>query len=149
MKLDDLPDTPYWRATQGFFSGVLRWPEMADLWARLKADPDRWFVFDTQGPPPRAPLPAGEFLAFLDDVETFVRARHRHDYCGFVYVDDRCRPKVVKIFDPAEMGSSCGCSGELVLPRWLVSRLPPDPLPEPPERRKTRLWRWFARARAS
>ena len=51
-------------------------------------------------------------------------------------MDDRKSPAFIKIFDPRNMGTSCSCSGELILPRWIISRARPDALPEPEEKEK-------------
>ncbi len=37
-----------------------------------------------------------------------------------VYVVDRETPKKIKIFDPNNLGASCGSSGFTVLPGWVL-----------------------------
>ena len=103
---------------------------MDALWETLRAAPEEWYVFDMQSPPPRAPLSGEAFIAFLDEVTQYAHARHEHDYCGFIYVDDFDTPGFVKIFNPRAMGSSCG-GGARIYPRWTISKLAPDPLPTP------------------
>lgn len=136
MILSDLPGTKYWQAFQGYFSGLLQWEDMSTLWEQLKASPEGWYVFDTLQAPPQSPVSSSELQELLNEIEVFTRKRHRHEYCGFIYVDDRNSPGFIKIFDPRKMGSSCGCSDELILPRWIISRARPDALPEPEPKKK-------------
>jgi len=51
---------------------------------------------------------------------------------GAVYVDNREAPDFIKVFDPANMGSSCSCSSEPVMPRFIFSRTKLDSLPLAP-----------------
>ncbi len=109
----------------GRLYGVLQWDRFARIWRYLAENPEGWYVRDFKGSAvPLAPLPAGEFAAWLQETEDFLRRRHREDYCGFLYVDDQERPSFLKIFDPRKMGTSCGCSGGID-PRWTVSSMPP------------------------
>ena len=139
--MDDLPDTEFWRRYLGRFSGVLKWRQMQALWDVLKASPEGWYVFDMHAIPevvPEQALAGEAFLQFLDEAERYGRARHDHDYCGFIYVDDAANPGFVKIFDPKGMGTSCGCGSLRILPRWTLSRIKPDSLsPEPQTPTKT------------
>jgi len=134
--LSDLPGTKYWQAFQGSFCGLLQWDDMSMLWENLKTSSEGWYVFDTLRAPPLNPVTSSDLAEILDEIEKFTHKRHRYDYCGFMYVDDRQSPTFIKIFDPRKMGSSCGCSGELILPRWILSRIRPDALPEPEEKKK-------------
>ena len=68
---------------------------------------------------------------------------HPHDYCGIVYADQLDAPSFVKIFDPNNLGVSCGFSDNPPLPGWILCRVPPEDLkPDAPlpEGRK-RWWR--------
>ncbi len=110
----------------GHLKGLLQWRQFDDLWARLREEPEGWFVRDfSDRSIPEHPTPAAEFLAFLDEAEAFLRRRHREDYCGFIYLDDTGNPTFIKVFDPRKMGSSCSCSTEPVPPRWTISRTRP------------------------
>jgi hypothetical protein len=144
-KLSDLPQTKYWQSFQGYFSGVLKWEDMDRLWALLKAGPEGWFVFDTRQPCPDEPLEPDAFIVFLADSEVYLRARHEYGYCGFIYVDNLEDPAFIKLFDPKRMGSSCGCSGELILPRWIISRIAPEALPVIEYKKKRSFLNWLGR----
>lgn len=136
-------------AFSGTFSGVLRWEQLDRLWERLRADADAgWFVYAIGEPPPEMPVDGDALLRFIDEVDALLRREHEEDYCGIVYVDDMQSPRFVKIFDPNNLGVSCGYSDNPPLPGWIVSRLPPAdlqaPMPQPGNRR-----RWWQRLFAS
>ena len=62
---------------------------------------------------------------------------------GIVYADDVESPRIVKIYDPNNLGSSCGTGKHPHPPGWIMSRVPPVGLERPgplPESRK-RWWR--------
>jgi hypothetical protein len=126
-----LPDTEFWRAYGGKFSGTLKWDQFDALFARLATAGGDWFVFDPTSDAPDAP--AADFAAALDEARACVEQVRGRSYCGAVFADDFNAPGFVKVFDPYKMGGVCGGSGERVLPRWIFSRLAPDPLPLLPE----------------
>lgn len=78
--------------------------------------------------PPQRPCSAEQFERFVSEIGMLLRAEHDHPYCGIVYVDDRCQPGMVKIYDPARLGSSCGSGGARVMPKWVLSRCAPTRL---------------------
>ena len=141
------PDTAYWRAYRGRFAGILDWAVFDAFWQRLAAAPEGWFVFEPetaagQDAPavPTAPADAAAFAAFLARARPLLEARRSIGHCGVIYADDLERPAMVKLFDPVRMGSSCSVGTAPVLPRWILSRIPPDPLPRPAPP-KPGLWR--------
>ena len=125
---EPLPDTAFWRAWQGSFQGVLTWAEFDALLDRLAASDGDWFAWDMQGPVPTVPTPLAPALEAVRALNAPVRDR---SWCGTLYVDDPATPGFVKAFDPYRMGATCGSSGERTFPRFVVSRLRPDPLPAP------------------
>ncbi len=132
MSNGSLPDTKYWRRFRGPFSGVLKWLDVDSLWAGLKSSPTDWYVFDPAGHTPETPLDKAGFLRFLEEAEELVNQRRDRPSCGAVYLDQPENPAYIKIFDPAHMGTSCSCSDTPVMPRWIVSHMMPDALPQPP-----------------
>jgi len=122
-----LPDTEFWRAYNGRFSGVLKWEDFDALFDRLAASGGAWFVFDPSGDAPDAPL--DDLAPVLEEARLCVEQVRNRSYCGAVFADDPANPSFVKVFDPYKMGGVCGGSGDRVLPRWIFSRLRPDPLP--------------------
>jgi hypothetical protein len=74
-----------------------------------------------------------------------LRKEHHEDYCGIVYADDLDDPRLIKIYDPNHLGTSCGSSKNRILPGWIMSRMPPSDLDPPhfvPQNRK-RWWQGF------
>jgi hypothetical protein len=114
----------------GRFHGVLAWSRLDELWDRLRASPEGWYVSMSGHSAPAGPTPAsaGELQRFIEEVDSLLRSDHREDYCGIVYVDNPEQPEFVKIYDPNNLGSSCGTQPGRIQPRWVLSRVPPDPI---------------------
>lgn len=143
------PEPDFRTAFKGTFSGILRWHQLDDLWQRLReAADDGWYLYAVGEAPPGQPVSGEEMLRFIEEIDALLRKEHDEDYCGIVYVDDVNAPRFVKIFDPNNLGVSCGYSDNPPLPGWIVSRLPPvdllTPMPLPGNRR-----RWWQRLFAS
>ena len=116
-------------AFRGTFSGVLRWPQLDALWETLRAGADDgWYIYAVGEPPPGQPVTAGELNRFIDEVDALLRRDHEEEYCGIVYTDSFEHPAFVKIFDPHNLGVSCGYSDNPPLPGWILSRIPPRDL---------------------
>ena len=73
----------------------------------------------------RAPATSADLLRFIDEIDRLLRREHDEDYCGIVYADDPVAPTMVKIYDPNNLGVSCGYSDNPPLPGWVLSRLAP------------------------
>ncbi|NOX73292.1 MAG: hypothetical protein GXP03_06625 [Alphaproteobacteria bacterium] len=130
-KMPPLPDTDFWRAYQGPFSGVLKWSDVDALWAWLADNNQGWFAFDPNTAAPDTPLDADDFATFLQGAVELVNTRRERSMSGAIYLDDANKPTLIKIFDPVNMGSACSISGVRVMPRWILSRMKPDDLPKP------------------
>jgi len=117
---------PYMQAFRGRFTSVLRWPQLDEFWHTLKqqADDD-WYVYHVGDEAPQAPVSREQLLRFIDEVDSLLRAEHDEDYCAIVYADDHDRPSFIKIFDPNNLGVSCGFSENPPLPGWVLSRMQP------------------------
>ncbi len=127
------PDTPFWNAYRGRFSGILTWPDFDALWEKLANAPGGWFVFDPEGAAPDAALGDEAFQDVLKEARALVEQRRASEgHCGAVYVDNREAPSFVKVFDPLHMGSSCSIGTAPILPRMIFSHMRPDPLPAEP-----------------
>ncbi len=128
----------------GRFEGLLRWPQLDELWQRLKQSDSPWYFYQVGSELPDAPV-AGEALSkAIDELDALLRQDHDYDYCGIVYADDPHEPTLIKVYDPNNLGSSCGSSGQRIPPRWILSLDPPeeivDEAPMPGNRR-----RWWQR----
>ncbi len=145
---DPTLSSAYLDAFRGRFVGVLRWTQLDDLWDAVLARTDvAWYVYHVGEPPPRVALGAEQLRRALTGIDEMLRRDHEEDFCGIVYADSLTEPGFVKIFDPNNLGSSCGSSGETVLPSWTLSVLPPTDLPAalPPPNNRRRWWqRLFA-----
>jgi hypothetical protein len=73
----------------------------------------------------------GSFTSALrwSDLDALWRREHDERLCGIVYADDLRIPSLVKIYDPNNLGVSCGFSSNPPLPGWVMSKLPPVDLP--------------------
>lgn len=139
----------FYAAFKGTFSGVLQWEQLDRFWDVLRADADGgWFLYAVGEQPPTETVSAAALSHFISEVDELLRREHEEDYCGIVYVDDMEAPGFVKIFDPNNLGVSCGYSDNPPLPGWILSKLPPAdlqaPWPLPGNRR-----RWWQRLFAS
>ncbi len=125
----------------GVLKNVLEWAHWETLTATLKAKSDAgWYVYYVGEEVPADPLPPDRFVRFLEKISDLLRRDHDEPYLGIVYVDDVEDPAFVKIYDPNDLGSSCGSSGRRVLPAWVLSRVAPVDLhaavPNPGNRRR-------------
>ena len=132
-------------AFRGRFENVLRWEQLDILWDTLEADAGAgWYIYAVGEQPPLAPASDEQVRRFLDEMIVLLRKEHDEDYCGVVFADSMQAPTFVKIFDPNNLGVSCGYSDNPPLPGWIMSRIPPDDLqvtaPLPGNRR-----RWWQR----
>ncbi len=133
----------YVSAFRGNFTSTMRWPDLDDFWKVLKARADdNWFIYAVGETPPNTASGKGHFLNFIDKIDELLHKDHDEDYCGIVYVDDKEAPEFVKIFDPNNLGVSCGYSENPPLPGWILSRVQPVELEtalNPPKNRQ----RWW------
>jgi hypothetical protein len=130
MQMSDKPATdPFTTALRGCFRNVLRWEQLDRLWEVLRRDADNgWYIYATGETPPMEPASAGMLRTFLDEIALLLRREHDGEYCGIVYVDSFESPRFIKIYDPGNLGVSCGYSDHPPLPGWILSRLPPSDL---------------------
>ncbi len=126
MTQDTQNTDPFLHAFRGRFTSVLRWHELDSFWQTLKqqADDD-WYIYHVGEDAPESPVERERFLLFIDEIDMLLRREHDEDYCAIVYADNHDRPAFVKIFDPNNLGTSCGCSENPPLPGWVLSRLKP------------------------
>lgn len=114
---------------QGPFKGVLRWHQLDGLWrtVREKAE-EGWYIYHVGDDPPREPAGFEELNDFIVHTDKLLRDLHDEKYCGIVYTDDFAAPTLIKIYHPKNLGASCGSSGEIILPAWTLSTMPPADL---------------------
>lgn len=121
---------------------VMSWEQLDTFWKSI--DPAAgWYIYAVGETPPSDPAPAAAVSAFIAQIDALLRKEHHHDYCGIVYADNLDAPSFVKIFDPNNLGVSCGFSNNPPLPGWILCQAPPEDLKPAgplPEGRK-RWWR--------
>jgi len=128
---------------KGRFFNILHWPQLDDLWEKVKRQPNGWYIYFVGENLPTAPANHETLHQFIQEIDQLLRQEHDYDYCGIVYADNKEIPAMIKIFDPNNLGAVCGSSGSVVLPRWLLTRIPPETLVDDtqiPANRK-RWWR--------
>jgi hypothetical protein len=137
MNVDEQAFLQHYR---GYFRGVLRWEQLDALWQVVRAQPQDWYIYLIGHDLPARPATPEELLNFINEIDALLRHEHRYDYCGIVYSDDSNAPRMIKIFDPHNLGASCGTSGHEIFPRWLLTRLRPhalqDLMPIPASRKR-------------
>lgn len=121
----DVSDSDFMSAFRGGFTSALRWPQLDELWQRVRSEPHGWFVYATGEAPPELPAGVETLLRFIDEIDLLLREEHDEDYCGIVYADDLSTPRMIKIYDPNNLGVTCGYSDNPPLPGWVLSRSRP------------------------
>jgi hypothetical protein len=117
---------PFRVAFRGRFENILRWEKLDLLWDTLGEDCEGgWYIYAIGEPPPAAPASGAQLRKFLSEIFQLLRAEHDEDYCGIVFADSTDAPTFVKIFDPHNLGVSCGYSDNPPMPGWILSKLPP------------------------
>jgi hypothetical protein len=133
----------YLDAFRGRFTSLMRWHHLDDFWENLKQQvDDGWYIYHVGDVPPESPVDRNKLLAFISEIDTLLHQEHEEDYCGIVYTDDKENPSYIKIFDPHNLGVSCGYSEKPPLPGWILSRIPPVELEEAlyPAANRRRWW---------
>lgn len=138
-----MQSTPFLKNFQGGFINMLRWPQLDKLWETLNQQADAgWYAYAIGEIPPDAPLTSDELHSFLNEIDALLRKEHDEDYCGIVYADNLATPRMIKIYDPGNLGVVCGFSSAPPLPGWTLSLDPPCDLQTaiaPPANRR----RWW------
>jgi hypothetical protein len=160
------PTTEFQRLYTGRVWSVMSWDQLTAFWQRI--DPAAgWYLqaIGVGGPRsgspgmqstcPRSGIPgmqsasaptigdAATVSAFIERIDALLRADHHESYCGIVYADDLENPRLIKIYDPNNLGSSCGSSKNPPGPGWIMSRVEPDEMPaaRPAPENRQRWWR--------
>lgn len=128
MNTDPSPaEGAFHRLYTGRLFGLMSWDRLADFWQRI--DPAAgWYLYAVGETPPASASDASTVQAFVAEIDALLRREHEHDYCGIVYADDLQTPGFVKIYDPNDLGVSCGFSTNPPLPGWIMSRVAPEDL---------------------
>ena len=133
----------YLAAFRGNFTSTMRWHDLDAFWDVLKTHADdQWYIYAIGEAPPDSLVDKAQFLNFIDKIDVLLHKEHDEDYCGIVYIDNKEAPEFIKIFDPNNLGVTCGFSENPPLPGWILSRIQPVELEaalNPPKNRR----RWW------
>jgi hypothetical protein len=113
------------RLYNGLLFSLMSWEQLSDFWNRI--DPAAgWYLYAVGEALPEGAADAEATARFIQKINALLRHDHHEDYCGIVYADDLEAPSLVKIYDPNNLGSSCGGTGKHTIPPgWVMSRKPP------------------------
>lgn len=126
MHADDGEEAVFLQAFRGSFTSALRWHQLDALWERVRACAGAdWFLYTVGDEPPREPADADGVHRFVTEIDKRLHDEHKEDYCGIVYADDLQAPAFIKIYDPHNLGVSCGYSDNPPLPGWIMSLIRP------------------------
>lgn len=116
----------FMQAFRGSFTSALRWHHLDTLWERVREQAGTgWYIYAVGETPPLQPAAATQVLHFITEIDKLLHAEHQESYCGIVYADNLQQPKFIKIYDPHNLGVSCGYSDNPPLPGWLLTQIPP------------------------
>ena len=111
----------------GMLYSLLSWKQLADFWPKI--DPHAgWYLYAVGELVPNSTASPEEVTDFIQRVDDLLHKDHKEDYCGIVYADDLDNPAFIKIYDPNNLGVSCGSSKNPPLPGWIMSKVPPGEL---------------------
>ncbi|MCW9012988.1 MAG: hypothetical protein OQL06_04330 [Gammaproteobacteria bacterium] len=117
---------PYINAFRGRFTSLMRWEHLDSFWETLRGQADdSWYIYAIGEPAPLATSSKQQLETFVTEIDALLRKEHEEDYCGIVYADDHDQPAFIKIFDPHNLGVSCGFSENPPLPGWVLSKMKP------------------------
>lgn len=141
--MDTFVKEAYIAAFRGNFTSTMRWHDLDAFWDVLRAQADDgWYIYAVGEAAPTATSDKAQLLNFIDNIDELLHKEHDEDYCGIVYVDNKEAPEFIKIFDPNNLGVTCGFSDNPPLPGWILSRIQPVELEaalNPPKNRQ----RWW------
>ena len=128
---------------EGRFVSLMRWQQLDDFWKTLRNQlDDSWYIYAIGEPAPSQTSNVEQLSTFITEIDALLRKEHDEDYCAIVYADDHEKPSFIKIFDPNNLGVSCGFSDNPPLPGWVLSKMKPIDLQEAlrPANNRRRWW---------
>jgi len=144
MSQDQQYTDPYVKTFKlGRFMSLMRWHQLDTFWQTLRQQADNnWYIYAIGEAAPAATSSKQQLLTFIDEIDQLLRNEHDEDYCGIVYADDHEQPQFIKIFDPNNLGVSCGFSDNPPLPGWVISKMKPIDIEEAlqPANNRRRWW---------
>lgn len=121
------PFAEFDRLFNGTLYSLMSWAQLESFWSRINPD-DGWYIYAVGETCPVTPATAEHVRTFIAHIDELLRREHQEDYCGIVYADDLNTPRIIKIYDPNNLGTSCGSGQHKILPGWVLSRVAPGEL---------------------
>ncbi len=119
-------NSPFMQQYQGYFRSILKWEDLAQLWQRVRESAQPWNIYAPGEALPEGPSDPATLEQFLHELDQLLRHDHDYDYCGIVYADRLDAPTMIKVYDPNNLGSSCGSGSQPPpLPGWVLSHHAP------------------------
>ncbi|HUW50384.1 MAG TPA: hypothetical protein VMV75_05145 [Sulfuricella sp.] len=115
------------RLMNGRLFSLLSWDQLTEFWTKV----DRgvgWYLYAVGEAPPSLAAVSEQVEKFIVEMDVLLRRDHQESYCGIVYADNLDNPSLIKIYDPHNLGVSCGSSKNPPLPGWIMSRVIPAEL---------------------
>ena len=117
------------KAFRGNFSSLLRWQQLDEFWNVVRRNAGAgWYLYAIGAPVPVHQSSTEDVVKFIAEIDKLLHREHHEDYCSIVYTDSMEAPTLIKIFDPNNLGVSCGFSNNPPLPGWVMSLIPPQPI---------------------
>lgn len=119
----------------------MSWQQLSDFWPKIDRSVP-WFIYAVGEPVPTEAADKSALDSFITAIDALLHKDHDEDYCGIVFADDLEHPTLVKIYDPNNLGVSCGSSKNPPPPGWVLTQYTPSAITSPrvvPENRK----RWW------
>lgn len=132
------------RLMNGLLYSLLSWKQLEDFWPKINTQTG-WYIYAIGEALPAVTSSPNEVTDFIKRIDELLHNDHRESYCGIVYADNLDSPSMIKIYDPNNLGVSCGSSKNPPLPGWIMSIMPPIELHQKgiiPANRK-RWWQSF------
>ncbi|MHB1677995.1 MAG: hypothetical protein ACYCSS_10745 [Sulfuriferula sp.] len=111
----------------GLLYSLLSWDQLTAFWSRVDVNA-AWYIYAVGQTVPTAVAGPQQVQDFIAQIDVLLRKEHEETYCGIVYADDVEAPSFVVIYDPNNLGVSCGSSKDRVLPGWVMSQVLPAAL---------------------
>jgi hypothetical protein len=144
MRQDQQNIDPYLkRFKEGRFVSLMRWEHLDEFWSTFRTQlNDDWYIYAIGEDAPTQTSSIDQLATFITEIDVLLRKEHEEDYCSIVYADDHDQPSFIKIFDPNNLGVSCGFSENPPLPGWVLSKMKPIDLEEAmqPANNRRRWW---------
>lgn len=109
----------------GMLYSLLSWEQLTAFWPRIDTNAG-WYLYAVGQDVPSSPASSEQVAEFTRRIDELLHKEHEERYCGIVYADDTQAPSFVVIYDPNNLGVSCGSSKDRVLPGWVMSQIPPE-----------------------